>query len=234
MEKSGEMILEFNGVGVAATPPHWSELREIDFSLGAGDFVFIAGDGREGQLPLGDLAEGLRIPESGSVSITGREWTTISPTEAAALRGRIGRVFTDHGWLSNLDMDENITLVQRHFTTRPLEEIEREAEKLAVSFGLPSLPHMRPATMKKSDLRRAEWVRAFLGDPMLIILEHPLRDVYPEHGSMLAAAIVAARGRGAAVLWVDDHMQILGKEKDLVPTRLFRREGIRLEPGKED
>ncbi|MFH0878428.1 MAG: ATP-binding cassette domain-containing protein, partial [Lentisphaerota bacterium] len=220
-----ENIIEFRQAGVPAIPPLFAELREVDFAAREGELVFIIDSTPDGQMPLGDLAEGLIAPEQGSVWIKGRDWKDVPPTEAASLRGRIGRVFENRGWLSNLDMDENITLVQRHFTGRPQADIEAKALALALAYGLPDLPRVRPAFMKKTELRRAEWIRAFLGNPLLIILEQPLRDVYPEHWKNLAAAVQAARARGTAIIWIDDDEAVLRAEKNLDPEIFLRRNG---------
>jgi phospholipid/cholesterol/gamma-HCH transport system ATP-binding protein len=138
------------------------------------------------------------------VAFLGADWKTAPPDDQAARRGRIGRVFDGHGWISNLDVDENMTLARRHHTTRPAGEIERDAEALVRRFGLPELPRLRPALMAPADLRRAEWVRAFLGEPRLVILEQPTRDVFAEAIPALAAAVDDACARGAAVLWLMD------------------------------
>ena len=101
------------------------------------------------------------------------DWEEMAADAAAAARGRIGRVFEVRGWISNLDVDENITLAQRHHTSRPLGEIEAEALALAQQFGLADLPRLRPAMLRAGELRRAAWIRALLGAPTLILLEHP-------------------------------------------------------------
>ena len=99
-------------------------------------------------------------------------------------------------------MDENITLASRHHTLRPVPEIEQEALALAQSFGLPEIPRKRPALLRRADLRRCEWVRALIGTPSLVVLEHPTRDVFAEAIPKLVAAVRAARARGAAVMWI--------------------------------
>jgi phospholipid/cholesterol/gamma-HCH transport system ATP-binding protein len=125
----------------------------------------------------------------------------MSADHAAAQRGKIGRLFDDEGWISDLDVDQNIILSQRHHTRRSEQDIMEEALKLARVFGLPGLPRGRPGSMRRWDLRKAACIRAFLGQPPFIILEQPVRGSYADLIAPLINAVLSARKRGAAVLW---------------------------------
>ncbi|MCA1810158.1 MAG: organic solvent ABC transporter ATP-binding protein, partial [Lentisphaerae bacterium] len=130
------------------------------------------------------------------------DWSRIDQDQALRLRAQIGRVFDWHGWVSNLDVIENITLAQRHHTRRSLREITEEAQALASAFNLPEVPRGRPAAVPHRDLRRAEWVRAFMGRPALVCLERPGMGVAGEHLASLARAVNELCARGGAALWL--------------------------------
>jgi phospholipid/cholesterol/gamma-HCH transport system ATP-binding protein len=104
-------------------------------------------------------------------------------------------------------MDENILLSQQHHSRRPLASLRDEASELARRFSLPGLPLGKPSEMRAPDLRRAACVRAFLGEPQLLILERPTTGVYPEIMNALMTSVQVARARGAAVLWTTDNAQ---------------------------
>ncbi|HBA82994.1 MAG TPA: hypothetical protein DCZ95_02765 [Verrucomicrobia bacterium] len=221
-----DAVLSFEKAGLR-NEAEWL-LKPATFSLAPGDSALFQVNADEALVPLGDLAEGLIEPSEGEVSFLTRAWTRYPPHRAAELRGRIGRVFESNGLISNLDADENITLPQRHHTLRSEAEIEQEALEWALRFELPELPHTRPALMKRNELRRVEWVRAFVGKPQLIILEEPMRDVYDQHLAPLQQAVKAACQWGAAVLWItsDRQMPVDG----LAPTRRFAVEGGEVRP----
>jgi phospholipid/cholesterol/gamma-HCH transport system ATP-binding protein len=185
-------------------------LKPFSFSLAPGEVALIRLNPEDEMFPLGDLAEGILSPSEGRVIFQERSWDEYSPSEASAMRGRIGRVFRSRGMISNLDIDENITLPRRHHTTQPEEEITREALALAQQFGFEDLPRIRPALMRANDLRRAEWVRAFMGHPVMIILEEPMLDVYDEYLPVLVRAVGEFCRRGAAVLWMTSSARIEG------------------------
>ena len=58
-----------------------------------------------------------------------------------------------------------------------------------------------PGDLAASDLARAACVRAFLGDPKLILLESPVQGRFNSLIAPLLDALAAARDRGAAAIW---------------------------------
>lgn len=225
-------ILRFENVSLTAQAPYLLDLAEVSFELDAGELgLVLTGHNTEG-LPLADLATGLVAPESGVVRFQGEDWQALHPDASAARRGTIGRVFEKRGWISNLDVDENITLSQRHHTTRPEAEIELEALALAKQFGFEDLPRIRPALLRPGELRRSSWVRALVGSPLLILLEHPLRDLPPQAADPLVAALQAAATRGAAVLWMAEGFQGLENHRTIF-SKVWKLEGARLAAAKE-
>jgi len=221
-ESKAKAILELTGVTVEADPAYDSPLWNVSLRLGPGELALVRLERGAVRLPLADAAEGLAEHYDGTATFLGREWRTVPAGEGAALRGRIGRVFdavgaAGAGWVSHLDVDENVMLAQRHHTRRPSAEIEAEAAKLARMFGLPGLPRGRPALARVTDLQRASCVRAFLGAPDLILLERPAQGVYPEIMAPLINAVRSARGRGAAVMWLTDTPAVWG-DRGIRPT----------------
>ncbi|MCX7010840.1 MAG: hypothetical protein NTY53_26975 [Kiritimatiellaeota bacterium] len=220
-------ILRFENVNLTAQPPYALDVMELSLELDAGELgLVLTGFHTEG-LPLADLASGLVAPDSGVVRFQDDDWQARHPDTAAATRGSIGRVFDKRGWISNLDVDENITLAQRHHTTRPVAEIEAEALALAKQFGFEDLPRVRPALLRPGELRRAAWIRALMGTPTLVLLEHPLRDLPANSAPPLAAALQAAGTRGAAALWIAESFQGLESSRTVF-SKVWKLEGARL------
>jgi len=221
-------ILSFREVSVAVPPPYEFGLEDVNLVLKGGELALVTLERGYGHSPLADIAQGLIVPDRGGVYFMGKNWKEMRPGAAAAARHRIGRVFQGGGWISNLNVDENITLSQRHHTNLPSEEIYREAEKLGVFFGLKNLPHSRPAHVGRSLLRRSGWVRAFLGNPELILLEDPLKDAYTEVLHYLMKGIAGSLSRGCAVLWITSDFRILDQSQ-LAPFKTYQMKGARLE-----
>jgi len=219
MRNESTEILRFHNVTIAADRTYESGLCNLSLSLVAGDLAVVLLEKEQVRIPLADAAEGLVTPVQGTVAFLGEDWQTMAANRVAAQRGKIGRVFEGESWLSNLHVDQNITLAQRHHTRRPVQEIEQEATRLCRVFGLPGLPRGRPSNVRWQDLQKAACVRAFLGVPTLILLENPTVGIYADVIAPLIDTVREARQRGAAVLWTTKELQVWSNPELLATSR---------------
>lgn len=220
-------VLEFRNVLLEGDDHSESVLWDVSFSLAAGDLLLVLLDREHMKLPLADAAAGLTPPMQGSVYFNGKDWREMRVDEAAAERGRIGRLFNEDRWVANLDMDENLTLRQRHHTHRSAAELREEAAELSLRFQLPGLPLGKVNRYRTRDLRKAACVRAFAGQPDLILLERPTHDIYADVLPALVNAVFDARRGGAAVVWTTSD-RLVWEDEGLAATQRFRVSGARL------
>ena len=176
---------------------------------------------------LGDACAGLSSPSKGQVVFLGKEWSQLPPDIANALRGRMGRVFARGSWMGHLSLLENLLLPQLHHTRRPVSELRDEAVLLAENFGLPGVPLGHSNDSLPVDLQRAACVRAFLGQPMLIVLEEQSQGCFKEMMPNLINAIRQARNRGAAVMWLTSD-KFIWRDQSIPATRRYRLAGRQL------
>ena len=145
-----------------------------------------------------DLCSGLVPLRKGHVRFLGHDWSAVPDEYAAALRGRIGRVFGTIASLPFLDAETNLLLPQLHHTGRQRDELRAQATALAYEFGLPGIPQGRLADLALGDAFRGMMVRAFLGEPMLLLLEDPASEFH----ATLLNRIASVRDRSGAVMWL--------------------------------
>lgn len=194
-------VLDFRGVSTEPSAFFDTPLWDVSFRLSQGQLLLVRMERGRFRIPLADLAAGILEPADGAVEFMGRNWQEMAADYASAQRAKVGRVFESQGWINFLGVGQNITLAQRHHTTRTDTDIEAEATELARIFGLPGLPHRPVSGARLEDLNRSAFVRAFLGQPALIILERPTRDLMPAILPPLVNAVRIARGRGCAIMW---------------------------------
>jgi phospholipid/cholesterol/gamma-HCH transport system ATP-binding protein len=228
VDASGPSILSFEGVTVLDSDPLYdTAIWNAGLRLVPGELALVRLEKEHTRLPLADAATGLAEPEQGIVRFMDETWQDMPPRLAAQRRGTIGRIFEDGGWIAEMPVDENVTLAQRHHSRRPLRDIEDEAAALARTFGLPGLPRGRPAEVRRQDLRRAACVRAFLGNPILLILERPTTGLLPEIMAPLLHSVRTARLRGASVLWTTSDADVWS-ESAIRPTHRYAMSGSSL------
>jgi ABC-type lipoprotein export system ATPase subunit len=229
---NAEAVLRFEQVSASAGTRYDGGVSAVDLTLTQGECLLIKAERQSRNLPLADLAEGLLLPDAGTVFFCGNDWNRISPDQGAGLRGRIGRVFEGQAWVSNLDVDENITLRLRHHDRRPVEAIEEEAQALAERLGLGELPRKRPAWVSRYNLQRAQWVRALLGTPDMLLLCYPELHVPETDANRLAAVLMEYCEGGGAVVWftINPHVWDTVRAANV---RRFYMQDDRLEPAEE-
>lgn len=216
-------ILEAAGLSVAA--PGGGSILADDLRLQAGELhlVFSPTTGQSG--PVADALLGLA--GVGEVRFQGVAWADVDPAEACRVRGRIGRVMSRGNWLENRSVMENLLLPLRHHTVLAEEIMCQRASELALRFGLPGIPIGLPHECSESDLERAACVRAFLGRPQLVVLEHPIESTHGRSFAPLIDAIQQVRRRRGAVIWFTrNHTALEGR--GISADRRYRIAGSRL------
>ncbi len=195
-------ILRFDKVKLVTGRGGGGETIDFELDLFGGDLALINLERPRFGSILADACCGLHQAAAGSIFFLGKDWAMLPADTANALRGRIGRVFTFGSWINRLTLLDNILLPQLHHTRRKFTELRDEAVQLAEHFGLPGLPTGYPDDVIRADHKRAACIRAFLGQPSLILLEEPTFEVYPEILPPLINAIRDACEGGAAVIWL--------------------------------
>ena len=220
-------VLEISYANVSVGDDGHASGMRGSLTADAGDLVLIqVAELQQAEL-WGDVAVGLPGAKGSQVSILGNDLSGLDWETSNWLRGRVGRVFSRGSWMDRLNVLDNILLSARHHSRRDEDELLAEASALAASFGMPGVPLGMPDSLTRIDLQRAACIRAFLGDPMLVILEDPTYGAGASLLRPLVDAIRVARNRGAAVLWFSPSAE-LWRDRSIPVTRRYRMAGDEL------
>lgn len=184
----------FDGSGLASV--------RYNLRLNPGDCALIECRDMQQASLFADMCVGLVDLEDGLARCMGLEWSDLDERRAAALRGRIGRMVANGGWIDLYGTHMNILWPQLYHTRVPEEHLMQRAVQLGMQFGLPGLPVVSPGKLSPLDRCRADCVRAFLGEPSLLLLENPMGDANPPLLNAFLSALTDARDRGCAVVWL--------------------------------
>lgn len=229
-------ILEFQDVNLHQANAQVGGLTGVNLTLSRSEIVLVElEEGREHN-PLASLAQGLIAPDSGRVFFKGEDWATMAAQRLSTRRGLIRRVYEHYGWITNLDVMDNLALAECYHTNRGREEVEREINSLARRFGIDPVPATRPTRVHGMVLRKLEWVRALVGMPELILLERPFFGAPKADAVKLIQAVCEAARRGVAVLWLMDDARAEACS-ELGAVRRYRMDGekmLAVECGREN
>lgn len=188
-------ILETDGLFVQGRVAELS----VGLKVRPGEFHIISTTSVDDSAAIGDGLMGLS--GRGEVRFLDSNWSSMTANEAGRMRSRIGRIPARGRWLEDRSVLENVLLPQRHHTILSDDVLEEKAARLATAFRLPGIPLQRPQDCLDIDLACAACVRAFLGRPELVILEHP---TYGADGTPLEPLLAEAQHvcrRGGGVVW---------------------------------
>ena len=158
------------GTGPTAT----RALSSMSFDVADGEFASIVGQSGSGKSTLLNLLGLLDTPTNGSVSIDGRDTSSLGRKERARLRGElIGFVFQFHHLLPEFSVAENITMPLRIAGQR-IGDVERaRVVELLDLLGLPRLEDKNANQLSGGQKQRVAIGRALMHRPRMILADEP-------------------------------------------------------------
>ena len=151
-------------------------LRRLTFHLRPGSFHFVTGPSGAGKSTLLRLIYLAKRPSSGQISLFGRDVTTLSRSDAAAMRRRIGVVFQDFRLLDHLTALENVALPLKVAGQRD-ERVRKHVAELLAWVGLGDYLDAFPPTLSGGQQQRVAIARAVVARPNLLLADEPTGNV---------------------------------------------------------
>jgi len=185
-------------------PEYESSLKvnDVSFALNAGEVLTVQVDPSTRTRSFASLLQGIINPDAGDLLFLQQRWSGSDYERHFFLRSLIGRVFEGQAWIESLNLDENVTLAARHHG-RSIEDIKVSVQDWLDRLGLERLINRRPAFVAPAILQVHQWIRAFLSQPKLVILERPMQFLSENWFGKLLKSIEWIASRGTAVLWLD-------------------------------
>ena len=148
-------------------------LRGVSLSVGAGEYVAIAGPSGSGKSTLLQLVGGIDSPSSGTVELMGIRLDGLGDRALTRLRlTRLGFVFQRFHLLPVLTARENVELPMAEAGVARGERKER-AEALLEYVGLRDRAAHRATQLSGGEMQRVAIARALANRPVLLLADEP-------------------------------------------------------------
>lgn len=162
-------ILEAEGIGKSyknGEENRWI-LKNIDFSVGKGEFVAILGRSGSGKSTLLNILAGLDVPDEGKVLLCGQPFSKLPEDQRTSMRReKIGFVFQSYELMPSLNVSQNIQLPA-------LREEPEYREELLKVLDIAGLEKRYPDQMSGGQQQRVAIARALVNHPVLILADEP-------------------------------------------------------------
>src|ERR1700753_3217706 len=142
-------------------------LDHVDFVVPAGSLTALLGPSGSGKSTLLRTIAGLDQPDSGTVTINGREVTRVPPQ-----RRDIGFVFQHYAAFKHLTVRDNVAYGLK-IRKRPKAEIKEKVDNLLEVVGLAGFQTRYPNQLSGGQRQRMALARALAVDPQVLLLDEP-------------------------------------------------------------
>jgi len=153
------------------------------------EFLVIVGGEKSGKSTLLKIIAGLEDPDSGTVSIDGKDVTDAEPKDRD-----LAMVFRGNSLFPNMNILENMGfgLKQRK---APQTVIEQRVKAAAKILGLTEVLYKKPKMLTAAERQRAAIGRAIVREPSLYLFDEPLAGLDEKLGKEILNIIVNLQAR---------------------------------------
>lgn len=147
-------------------------IKEANFSIKKGEFVFITGPSGSGKSTLLKALYGQLKPSSGNLIVGGLDLSTISTRKLQELRTHMGIIFQDYKLINEWSVAKNVVLplMIAGYSTE-IQEVQ--AKRLLKHVKLSEHMERYPLELSGGEQQRVGVARALAKNPVVILADEP-------------------------------------------------------------
>jgi branched-chain amino acid transport system ATP-binding protein len=197
-------------------------LRELSFSVHAGEKVAVIGPNGAGKTTLFNVLNGQLAADSGTVVFDSAPIAGLPPQLIA--RRRVGRTFQVPATFASMTVRESVQLAlaaRRNGLLSPLAGPRalhaREAITVLERTGIAALAEQSCATLAYGDLKRVELAIALACRPRLLLMDEPTAGLAPaERARLMELVVDLVATDKVALLFTEHDMDVVFAHADRV------------------
>ena len=202
-------------------------LRDIDFSVNAGDVISIIGASGSGKSTLLRCVNLLETPTSGEILYHGKN--VAGPgVNAAAYRAHVGMVFQSFNLFNNMTVLKNCMVGQMKVLGRGKEEARAHAMAYLEKVGMAPYINAKPRQISGGQKQRVAIARALAMDPEVLLFDEPTSALDPEMVGEVLSVMQALANEGMTMLVVTHEMAFA---RDVSTRVVYMNGGVICEEG---
>ena len=154
-------------------------LRDVDFTVNAGDVTCIIGASGSGKSTLLRCINLLETPTNGKVLFHGSD-ITAKGSDPCAYRAKVGMVFQSFNLFNNMTVLDNCTAGLRYVLHQDKETAKKTALENLEKVGMAPYIHAKPRQLSGGQKQRVAIARALAMQPEVLLFDEPTSALDPE------------------------------------------------------
>lgn len=217
-----KLLVQYNKVEVCRK--ELIVLKEVDFKLYAGEFVYFIGRVGTGKSSLlKTMYADIPILE-GEASVLEYNMKMLKRKDIPMLRRQIGIVFQDFQLLTDRSVNENLEFVLKATGWKDKADIAERVEQVLVQVGMQKKAYKMPHELSGGEQQRIVIARALLNSPQIILADEPTGNLDPQTGQQIVSLLHSICQTGTAVIMTTHNHHLV----DEFPGRILKCENKKL------
>lgn len=186
-------------------------VREVSLQVNQGDIFGLIGKSGAGKSTLLRLINLLERPDSGAVTVDGRELTSLSKRDLRDARANIGMIFQQFNLLQNATVFDNVAFPLRLHGGSSKEQIATRVNQCLALVELDGRSASYPAQLSGGQKQRVAIARALASGPAVLLCDEPTSALDAETTRALLATLRDINRLGVTIVIVSHELSVIGE-----------------------
>ncbi|MDR0484631.1 MAG: ATP-binding cassette domain-containing protein [Alphaproteobacteria bacterium] len=187
-------------------------LKDINFQVNEGDFIFLGGESGAGKSTLLSLMNLSILPSRGFLSVLGKDVQSLNSRSIADIRRHVGIIFQDFRLINHLNIFDNIALPLL-IENIDKAEIEERVSEILDWIGLKSYAKATPLSLSGGQQQRVAVARSIIKKPILILADEPTGSIDNQMANRILLMLEELNSQGMAVIFATHNSELLDSDK---------------------
>ena len=200
-------------------------LRDVNFTVGRGEFVYLVGKTGTGKSSLLKTLYGELALREGKGSVVGFDLLEMDWKKVPYLRRNLGVVFQDFQLLTDRNVHDNLRFVLKATGWKDEHLIEEKINDVLDKVGLKNKGYKMPFEMSGGEQQRVDIARALLNSPKLILADEPTGNLDPETSDEIMQLLIQiSQDYGTSIIMATHDFIVINR----YPSRMLKTENSRV------
>lgn len=207
-------MIEFQHVSKAYAQEVFA-LRDVSFSIGDGELVFLAGPSGAGKSTVLKLIAGLEKPTSGAVLMNGQSISNLPAGSLPYLRRKLGLILQDQGLLADRSVLANVMLPMI-VVGEAVQEASSRASAALERLNMLDKAQASPLSLSGGEQQRVAIARAIVNRPKIILADEPTAYLDRDNATIVIDALKAFQRSGVTCIISSHDEQFLDQANRVI------------------